>query len=148
MSQISIESAAVQNYITVLQGIINRMASNSASCKNWCVALVSGILVIIANKGQPNFAWIAVIPIGLFLFLDAYYLGLEKRFIGQYNDFVEKVHSGAVSVEDVYIIESGGGGMKSLLRTLESYISIAVWPFYLLLTVMLLISRYWIIPRS
>lgn len=35
-----LESSAVQSHISMLQGVINRMAENSANCKNWTVTLV------------------------------------------------------------------------------------------------------------
>jgi len=42
----------VQSHLTILQAVIQRMASNSASSKTWCVTLVSAILVIVADKGK------------------------------------------------------------------------------------------------
>ena len=72
------ESASVQSYLSILQGTITRMASNSASCKAWCVTLVSAMLVLIADKEKPDYVWISVVPIVLFVVLDAYYLGLER----------------------------------------------------------------------
>jgi hypothetical protein len=53
------------------------MASNSASCKAWCITLVSAILVIVADKGKPQHALITIIPTVLFLVLDTYYLAIE-----------------------------------------------------------------------
>jgi hypothetical protein len=50
------------------------MAANSASCKGWCIAITSAILVLVADKSKPDYALIALIPILLFLALDAYYL--------------------------------------------------------------------------
>ena len=35
------ESSAVQAHLTILQGVICRMAENSRSCKVWCVTLVA-----------------------------------------------------------------------------------------------------------
>jgi len=41
---------------------------------------VSAVLVIVADKGKPDFAWIALLPFILFLSLDVYYLTLEIAF--------------------------------------------------------------------
>ena len=38
-----LENSAVQAHISMLQGIINRMAGNSANCKNWTVTLVAAM---------------------------------------------------------------------------------------------------------
>ncbi len=65
-------SQAVQAHLSITQAVIQRMAANSASCKAWCITLVSAILVIVADKGKPHYALIAVIPNVLFLVLDAY----------------------------------------------------------------------------
>ena len=73
-------SEAVQSHLSILQSVIQRMASNSSSSKAWCITLVSAVLVIVADKGKPDYAYISFIPILLFLFLDAYYLALEKGF--------------------------------------------------------------------
>ena len=72
-----LENSAVQAHISMLQGIINRMAANSANCKTWTVTLVAAMLVLLVDKEMkiPN-AWVCLIPIVLFYFLDCYYLGL------------------------------------------------------------------------
>ena len=85
-------SASVQFHLGILQGVINRMAINSSQCKAWCITIVSAILVIVADKGKPDYAWIALLPTILFTFLDIYYLVLEKGFRESYCHFVKKVH--------------------------------------------------------
>ena len=70
------DSPGVQAHLGISQSVIQRMASNSASCKAWCITLVSAILVIVADKGNPQYALIAIIPTALFLILDSYYLAL------------------------------------------------------------------------
>src|SRR5262245_58818171 len=102
-------SQAVQSHLTILQSVIQRMANNSASSKAWCIALVSSILVIIADKGKPQYAWIAVIPTLLFLVLDAYYLALEKGFRNAYNSFIHKLHSEELSANDLFVVVPQGG---------------------------------------
>lgn len=144
---ISFESPAVQSYLTILQGIINRMASNSSGCKTWCITLVSAVIVIIADKGRPNFIWISVVPISLFFFLDAYYLGLERQFRDVYNGFVRKLHAKNATIEDIFIVNPGSSVIKAIGSTISASVSGAVWPFYALLAVMLIVVRVWILPR-
>ena len=72
------ESAAVQKHLEIMQGVINRMAENSRSCKVWCVTLVAATLVLVARTGEPQHALIALVPTLLFLFLDSYYLVLSQ----------------------------------------------------------------------
>ena len=135
---INIESPAVQSYLTILQGVIGRMGSNSAGAKTWCIALVSAIIVVIADKGEPGLVWIALVPVGLFFLLDAYYLGLERQFRDRYNDFIGKLHDGRAEVDDVFIVTPGGGIHGSMKAALMACGSVSVWPFYSLLAAMLL----------
>jgi len=137
MSKVSFQSGAVQSYLGILQGVINRMASNSAGCKTWCITLVSAIMVVIADKSISSYVWVAMIPVSLFLFLDSYYLGLEKRFIDTYNKFIKKLHSEEAKIEDVFIVDPGGGFWLTLSATFKAAFSPSVWPFYSLLVVML-----------
>ena len=124
------ESPAVQAHLNIAQSVIQRMASNSASCKAWCITLVAAILVIVADKGKPNYALIAVIPTLLFLVLDTYYLSLERCFRNSYNDFIDKVHSGRVAAADLYAIMPKGSLPKAFAQSIYSF---SVWPFYVTL---------------
>jgi len=131
-------SQAVQAHLGITQAVIQRMASNSASCKTWCITLVSAILVLIADKGKPEYALIAVIPIVLFLALDAYYLALEKMFRLSYNEFIDKLHQGRVVATDLYAVVPSG----SMSRTLgASVLSFSIWPFYATLLLMVVIAE-------
>lgn len=131
-------SQAVQAHLGIIQSVIQRMASNSASCKAWCITLVSAILVIVADKGKPQYALIAVIPNILFFVLDSYYLALEKMFRQSYNDFIEKLHNSNIDSSDLYAVLPSG----SLYRTFfASLLSLSIWPFYLTLFVMIWLAK-------
>jgi len=138
---VDLNSPSVNSYMTILQDIITRMATNSANTKTWCIALVSAIIVIVADKGQPSYVMISLLPMCLFFLLDAYYLSLERQFRDRYNDFIAKLHAGKAKVEDVFIVKPGGGFKEILTTTLRSCGSVSVWPFYLLLILMLLLVR-------
>ena len=86
------DSPSIQTHLGILQGVVQRMASNSSNCKAWCVTLVAAVLVIVADKGKPEYAWIALLPTLIFACLDAYYLALEKAFRNSYNDFRTKIN--------------------------------------------------------
>jgi hypothetical protein len=114
------------------------MASNSASCKAWCITLVSAILVIVADKGKPHYVYIAVIPTILFLVLDAYYLALEKAFRKSYNGFIEKLHNSSLASSDFYVVSPEGSLLKTFFVSLTSF---SIYPFYMTLIVMIWISK-------
>jgi hypothetical protein len=155
--QLTVESSAVQKYLDLLQGVISRMAGNSSNCKSVCITLVSAIAVVIADKGKPDFAWITLIPVILFCFLDAYYLGLEQGFRVTYNEFVKKLQNGVATPKDLFLIipkrtikKHQADGLTTLevkafnpvYGTLKALISFAVYPFYLTLIVVLLLGRF------
>lgn len=131
-------SQAVQAHLTIAQSVIQRMATNSASCKAWCITLVSAIMVVIADRGKPEFALIALIPTILFLALDVYYLALEKMFRQSYNDFIDKLHRGEIVSSDLYAVVPSGSMVKAIVKSTRSF---AIWPFYVTLVVMILIAK-------
>ncbi len=137
-SEFKENSQAVQSHLSIIQSVIQRMASNSSSSKAWCITLVSAILVIVADKGKPEYAWIAVIPTFLFLVLDAYYLGLEKGLRDSYNDFVLKLHSGQINSKDLFAVKPKGSQIKLFFKSVKSF---SVWPFYLTLFFMIYLAK-------
>lgn len=137
-SPLSETSPSVQTHLGILQSVIQRMASNSSSCKAWCITVVSAILVIVADKGKPDFAFIALVPTFLFLALDAYYLALEKAFRASYSDFVKKLHSGVAKAEDLYAVAPKGSHSKHQIEALRSF---SVWGFYATLFVLIELVR-------
>ena len=58
-----------------------------------------------------------------------------------YNEFIDKVHSGQVANTDLYAVVPKGSLIKMLFQSLKSF---SIWPFYLMLGVMILLSK-WII---
>ncbi|MBW1614237.1 MAG: hypothetical protein JRJ57_09770 [Deltaproteobacteria bacterium] len=141
MKKVEIDSPSVQSYIGILQSVIGRMGSNSASCKTWCITLVSAIIVVVSRKNNPCYIWIAMVPILLFFFLDSYYLGLEQCFRDLYNKFVEKLQEGEATIEDVFIITPDADLLKTIVSTFKAALSLSIWPFYIVLIVMLSITE-------
>jgi hypothetical protein len=114
------------------------MASNSASCKAWCITLVSAILVIVADKGKPNYALIAAIPTFLFFVLDSYYLALERGFRQSYNTFIQKLHCGSIVAADLYAVTPAGSIVKAFFKSIGSF---SIWPFYVTLGLMIWLTK-------
>ena len=144
------ESPAVQAHLTIVQGVIQRMAENSRSCKVWCITLVSAILVLVAQTGEPKHALIALVPLILFLVLDTYYLALERGFRGSYKAFLEKLHSGELESPDLYFVDRKGSMPKQFFARLRffsaSMLSFSIWPFYLTLAILTTLAWRFVIP--
>lgn len=135
------DASAVQVYLGILQDIVSRMANNSVSCKTWCITLVSAILVVIADKTEPDYAWIAVLPVLLFGVLDSYYLGQERAFRTSYNKFVAKLHSGQATTHDLFQVTPAKDAsvVRSSIQAISSF---AIYPFYITLLLMIALTRF------
>ena len=121
------DSSAVTTHLSIMQGVIGRMAGNSTSCKIQCVVLVTGIIVLVAQSNTPAYALLALIPTFLFLCLDAHYLALERAFRRSYDKFVRALRSGSVTTADLYEVRPVGSSTRSALASLKSA---SIWPFY------------------
>ena len=76
-------------HLELIQGVINRMASNSFMLKGWAVTLVAGIFVLASKDTDKLYFLVAYIPVIVFWWLDAYYL-LQERL---YRSLYEKVQN-------------------------------------------------------
>jgi len=146
MPQVDYNSPSVQSSLTILQDVITRMAGNSASAKTWCIALVSAILVLVADRGSGTLLWIATAPIILFCLLDTYYLALEKTFRDHYNAFVHKLHAGEATVEDLFVVTPPGQTPLTLQNVWRAFWSFSVWPFYTIQVLVLLVVNFLLLP--
>lgn len=132
------ESASIQTHLGILQNVIQRMAENSSASKAWCVTLVSAILVIVADKGKPDYAYIAFLPTLVFAALDAYYLALEKAFRNAYNEFISRLHNKSLTEADLYSVAPKGNMSELQWQAFKSF---SVWGFYVSLAVLIFIAK-------
>jgi hypothetical protein len=132
------EAASIQTHLGIIQNVIQRMSANSSSCKAWCVSLVAAVLVIVADKGKPEYAWIALLPTFVFAALDAYYLGLEKAFRNSYNSFISKIHNKQLTIEDLYAVAPLGDMSQLQIESIKSF---SVWSFYLSLIALIGVTK-------
>jgi hypothetical protein len=86
---------ATIKHLELIQGVINRMGSNSFAVKAWAVGLMAAIFALAAEKGRgPWFLLVAILPVLIFWFLDAFYLRQERLFRRLY-DAVRNVEESA-----------------------------------------------------
>lgn len=136
--KIKSDSESIQVHLTIMQGVIQRMAANSSSAKTWCVTLVSAVLVIVADKGKPQYAWIAMLPTIIFAALDIYYLALEKGFRKSYNSFIDKLHANSLEASDLYAVELSGGFVRLLFEASKSF---SIWGFYVSMAILTIVTK-------
>lgn len=79
-----------RKHLEMIQGVINRMASNQFLFKGWSITLIAAIATFSASDNNPVLMTIPVVATLLFWFVDAYYLMLERAFRGLYGDVAAK----------------------------------------------------------
>lgn len=72
-------------HLEMIQGIINRMASNSFMLKGWAVTLVAGVYALASKDSNQIYYLITYVPIIIFWGLDAYYLRQERLYRKLYD---------------------------------------------------------------
>ena len=72
-------------HLEFIQGVINRLASDSFRVKGWCVVLVAALFVLLALEGRIEFAVITLAPIIAFWGLDGYFLWQERLYRALYD---------------------------------------------------------------
>ena len=132
-------SSAVQTHLTIMQGVIERMAENCRSCKLWCVTLVSAVLFFTVRSEDPEHALIALVPLVSLLFLDAYYLALERGFRASYDSVVRSLNSSTTTTGHVDLFAVERSGPNTLRRLPGCLISTSVLLFYAPLALTLLL---------
>lgn len=132
----------IQTHLTILQAIVARMAINSAACKTWAITIVSAILVIVADKGKPQHALLALIPIFALFVLDVYYLALERQFRQLYTSFVRRLHRGMVKEDELFDLKPEGGIIWEMIPAIRSF---SILPFYLMIVVLVYAAQRFVL---
>lgn len=75
-------------HLTMIQGVITRMAGNSFALKTLAVTLTTGVIALIGaiKNPSPGYTLAALLPISIFWWLDARYLQLERLYRCLYDD--------------------------------------------------------------
>ena len=76
-------------YLQMMQDNIARMAANSANAKTWLVTIVAAFLALSCNINEFDY-WLllAIAPICVFWYLDAYYLNIERGLRNREQKFI------------------------------------------------------------
>jgi hypothetical protein len=123
--------AATTAHISLLQGIIDRLANNSASCKTWCLSMVAALLSLAGAVHAPVLVTIALVPVAVFGFIDTMYLAHEAAYRDLYGRMVAKIRSGEYRLADAFEADawtSYGNFFWFVFRAIGSW---SIWPVYL-----------------
>ncbi len=82
-------------HLEMIQGVINRLSTNSFSLKSWSVVLVSALFALSTPNSDQSFIFLAYFPAAIFWGLDGYFLWQERLFRDLYNH-VRKLDEGDI----------------------------------------------------
>jgi hypothetical protein len=123
---LSASGALVVAHVGLLHGIINRLATSSASCKTWCLTLVTSVVSLAGATRTPAIVTAALVPVLIFGFLDTMYLSQERAYRDIYANIVRKIHDGTYALADTFNAEASPS-LSIRFKTLASW---AIWPVY------------------
>jgi hypothetical protein len=125
-------------YLEMIQGVVTRMESSSFFLKGGTVTLTAGVLALSSTGLHRMFVSIAFMAIVVFWGLDSYYLSLERRFRRLF-DYIRIDQSAPIDFNLDYHkadVWKEGKEQASFFRCL---ISRTEWPFYAVMTAIVLI---------
>jgi hypothetical protein len=137
------DNPAVTTHINLLQGIITRLANNSASCKTWCLTLVSALLSLAGSIHNPALVKIALVPVVVFGFIDTRYLSQERAYRKLYKAIAGKLRRQDKDTytrgEDLFKAEA----TTTYWGTFCAFWSWSIFPIYLGLIVAYFAADHW-----
>ena len=80
-------------HLEFIQGIVNRLATDSFRLKGWTVVLISALIVLLVREGRIELAPVALVPVVIFWGLDGYFLWQERLFRALYDHVRQKEES-------------------------------------------------------
>ena len=121
-------------HLKLIEGVIERMASNSLRLKEWFITVASAIVGLCFTMSEPKLLFVAGGVLLAFWFLDANYLQQERNFRDLYKAVVESDDSAITDFSlDVSAVRSKQSYFWALLG------SWATSGFYGLILVLLIV---------
>lgn len=112
-------------YLTMLQGNITRMATNSLYCKVLCGAFIPVLASSSILQGY-TFLVCALLLLVASLYLDVLYLSLEKAYRDKYNKYYKSVLSSDNSIRN-QIFDMNPSGYLNFDNKLKALKSWSIW---------------------
>jgi len=120
-------------HLSLIQGVVNRLAGNSFALKGWSVTLVSALLALAAKDADARLVAIALLPALTFWGLDGYFLAQERLFRRLYERVIDRDQS----LPD-FSLDPGSCPLRCWLQSARSSTLLAFHGTILLLVVLIL----------
>lgn len=112
------------------QVIIARLGNNGVQVKTWCVTVLAAISALAINTGLQALLAVGLIALVAFVFLDAYYLALERHFRWTSNALIDTMGTGGLPDWTVLFRIVGPSDARRWPTILRCSRSLAISPFY------------------
>lgn len=120
-------SEATQEYLSMIQEPIGRLSNAASVFKGFAATIVTGVAALSYGEISLKLLILSFLPILAFLALDIYYLRLERRYRGLYND----VLSGKHTVDFSMALPQDGEAIKRANASVwKCFLSPSIWLFY------------------
>ncbi|MEZ8231507.1 hypothetical protein BCT10_23025 [Vibrio splendidus] len=129
-------------YLNMIQGVILRMANNSFLIKGWSISLTTAMLALAGGTKSEIFCAIAVVPVLLLWWLDAFFFYQEKK----YRDIYDYAKSDDLKRENLYSLDPNLLNDRTIEKKQKTSIRFkvmkenAVFPIYSIQLLILLIA--------
>ena len=123
------------SHLEFVQGVINRLGTNSFLIKSWCITLVAA-LTVLSSGTKEQYVLVAYFPIIIFWFLDTYYLWQERLYRAKYNE----VRNQKENTIDFSMKPSTKSYQDN--QYLSTLFSKTIWPFYIILLATVLLFMF------
>lgn len=129
---------AVIAHMNQLQSIINRLATSSASCKTWCLGLVTATIGLAGVTHAPAVVGFALVPITIFGYLDTCYLAQERAYRQHFERHAEDIRQLRYELKNVFDVRVKSGVPSAIL----AFTSWSIWPVYIGLATVFFVARH------
>lgn len=131
-------SSDKKEHLKMIEDIITRMASNSFLIKGWTVTLLSALLIFADSKNNICFIWIAIIPILIFWYLDAFYLQLERKYRKLYDcvqqDYINCFKQNYEEQIPIFNMNTKNMNVENVFRIMFSKSIVSIYSTILIIT--------------
>lgn len=106
-----------QAHLELIQGVVNRLATNSFHLKGWSVVLVSALFALAAGSNKSIFAYIACFPAIALWVLDGYFLWQERLYRALF-DHVRQLEDTDIDFSmDTSVVKTRVGSWRNVVFT-------------------------------
>jgi hypothetical protein len=124
-------------HLQMIQGVINRLSSNSFLIKGWSITIVAAMIALLARGAEKRYILFSILPVVMFWFLDTVYLHNERRYTALFNE-VRLLEENKI---DFSMDVKKYGSSKSWIKALFSR---TILIFYLIMIVTVIVIYIWL----